>query len=257
MIDKSRALGDQDWTTLSDASVASLGWGADRVGDLYAKAILIRGVEQRLLGLFAEGKLFGTVHTCIGQEWTGIAVAEALIEGDVVFTNHRGHGHFLARTDDRGGLIAEVMGKQSGICGGRGGSQHLSPGCLQQWHSGRHRAGLGGIALAQKLRGTGRIAVVFIGDGTLGEGATYEALNIASKWQLPLLVVLENNRYAQSTPQSQTLAGEIEARAAAFGIVAERAETWDPETLLSAAERCVAAVRTATGRGSSGLTPTA
>ena len=98
--------------------------------DLLARAVLIRGVEQRLLSLFAEGKLFGTVHTCIGQEWTGIAVAEALIDGDIIFTNHRGHGHFLARTGDVEGLIAEVMGKQAGVCGGRGGSQHLCAGAF-------------------------------------------------------------------------------------------------------------------------------
>ena len=210
--------------------------------------MLIRGVEQRLLSLFAEGKLFGTVHTCIGQEWTGIAIAEALIDGDVIFTNHRGHGHFLARTGDVGGLIAEVMGKQAGVCGGRGGSQHLCAGGV---YSNGIQGGIvpvsAGMALAQKLRGTGRIAVVFIGDGTLGEGVIYEAFNIASKWRLPLLVVLENNRYAQSTPQSQTLAGDIEARAAAFGIAAERADTWDPEGLLSTAARCVAAVRRGDG----------
>src|SRR3954468_17103266 len=99
--------------------------GATLPLDLYAKGLLIRAVEQKLLDLFAEGKLFGTVHTCIGQEWTGVAVAEALEDGDLVFTNHRGHGHFLARTDDVTGLIAEVMGRKRGICGGRGGSQHM------------------------------------------------------------------------------------------------------------------------------------
>jgi 2-oxoisovalerate dehydrogenase E1 component len=236
--------GDREQASLMDVE----GTEVDRMRALHAQAVLIRGVEQRLLGLFAEGKLFGTVHTCIGQEWTGIAVAEALIEGDVVFTNHRGHGHFLARTGDVGGLIAEVMGRQSGVCGGRGGSQHLCAGGV---YSNGIQGGIvpvaAGMALAQQLRGTGRIAVVFIGDGTLGEGALYEALNITSKWQLPLLVVLENNRYAQSTPQSQTLAGEIEARAAAFGIAAERADTWDPDALLSTAARCVAAVRRGDG----------
>jgi 2-oxoisovalerate dehydrogenase E1 component len=216
--------------------------------DLHARALLIRGVEKRLLSLFTEGKLFGTVHTCIGQEWTGIAVAEALIEGDIVFTNHRGHGHFLARTGDVDGLIAEVMGKQSGVCAGRGGSQHLcSGGVLSNGIQGGIVPVSAGIALAQQLQGTGRIAVTFIGDGTLGEGAVYEAFNIASKWRLPLVVVLENNRYAQSTPQSQTLAGEIEARAAAFGIVAERANTWNLETLLATAARCVRAVRRGDG----------
>src|SRR5512145_3461384 len=92
---------------------------------LSAKALLIRRVEERLLALFAEGKLFGTVHTCIGQEWTGVAVAAALREGDLLFSNHRGHGHYLAWTDDVEGLIAEIMGRTSGVCGGLGGSQHL------------------------------------------------------------------------------------------------------------------------------------
>jgi 2-oxoisovalerate dehydrogenase E1 component len=205
---------------------------------------LIRGVERRLLDLFAEGKLFGTVHTCIGQEWVGIAVAEALGEGDVIFTSHRGHGHFLARTGAVEGLIAEVMGRHSGVCGGRGGSQHL---CYNGVFSNGIQGGIvpvsAGIALAKKLRGRGEIAVVFIGDGTLGEGAVYEALNIASKWELPLLCVLENNRYAQSTAQTQTLAGDILARASAFGIEAAEASTWDPVTLLAAAADCVATVR--------------
>ncbi len=237
-----------DLGSVTDAAESVDDRATGRLDTLHARAMLIRGVEERLLSLFAEGKLFGTVHTCIGQEWTGIAVAETLIDGDVVFTNHRGHGHFLARTEDVGGLIAEVMGKQSGVCGGRGGSQHLCAGGV---FSNGIQGGIvpvsAGIALAQQLRETGRIAVVFVGDGTLGEGALYEALNIASKWRLPLLVVLENNRYAQSTPQSQTLAGEIEARAAAFGIIAERADTWEPDALLTAAARCVAAVRRGDG----------
>jgi 2-oxoisovalerate dehydrogenase E1 component len=212
--------------------------------ELFAKAMLIRAVERRLLDLFAEGKLFGTVHTCIGQEWTGVAVAEALEEGDLIFTNHRGHGHFLARTGDVTGLIAEVMGRERGICGGRGGSQHMCAGGV---FSNGIQGGIvpvaAGLAMAEKLRGRGKIAVVFIGDGTLGEGVVYETLNIASKWNLPLLVVLENNLYAQSTPQTQTLAGDILARAAAFDIAAAEAETWDVPELLDAASRAVAHTR--------------
>jgi 2-oxoisovalerate dehydrogenase E1 component len=210
-----------------------------------ARAMLIRGVERKLLDLFAEGKLFGTVHTCIGQEWVGIALAEALVEGDVIFTSHRGHGHFLAKTDDVEGLIAEVMGRQAGVCGGRGGSQHI---CAHGVFSNGVQGGIvpvsAGIALAQKFRGTGRIVVVFIGDGTLGEGAVYETLNVASKWDLPLLVVLENNLYAQSTSQAQTLAGDICARAAAFGLETAQADTWDLESLMPTAARAVGAVRT-------------
>jgi 2-oxoisovalerate dehydrogenase E1 component len=212
--------------------------------ELFAKAMMIRGVEQRLLDLFSEGKLFGTVHTCIGQEWSGIAVAEALRDGDMIFTGHRGHGHFLAFTGDIEGLIAEVMGRQAGVCGGRGGSQHLcSRGVFSNGIQGGIVPVAAGLALAQQLRATDRIAVVFIGDGTLGEGAVYESFNIASKWDLPLLIVLENNLYAQSTSQKETLAGDIGARAAAFGIKTAHADTWDLARLMSTAAQCVSAVR--------------
>jgi 2-oxoisovalerate dehydrogenase E1 component len=212
--------------------------------DLYAKSMLIRSVEQRLLKLFAEGKLFGTVHTCIGQEWTGVAIAECLKDGDLIFSNHRCHGHYLARTGDVEGLIAEIMGKQSGMCGGRGGSQHI---CSQGFFSNGIQGGItpvaGGLAFSQKLQASDNITVVFVGDGTLGEGVVYESLNIASKWELPLLVVLENNYYAQSTPQQQTLAGDICSRAMAFGIKTIQANTWNPEDLLSATADSVAFVR--------------
>lgn len=211
---------------------------------LLARALLIRGVEERLLELFAQGKLHGTVHTCIGQEWTGVALSEALRDGDVIFSNHRCHGHYLARTDDVEGLIAEVMGKETGVCGGRGGSQHL---CSRGFFSNGIQGGIvpvaAGIALAHRLQETGNIAVVFIGDGTLGEGAVYESLNVAAKWRLPLLIVLENNGYAQSTPQHQNLAGDIDARAAAFGIPTAHSDTEDPARLLADAQRYVAAVR--------------
>jgi 2-oxoisovalerate dehydrogenase E1 component len=212
--------------------------------ELFAQALLIRSVEKRLLDLFAQGKLFGTVHTCIGQEWTGVSVANALEPGDLVFTNHRGHGHYLARTDDVDGLIAEVMGKQTGMCGGKGGSQHM---CAQGVFSNGIQGGTvpvaAGMALAQKLRGENRMTVAFIGDGTLGEGALYEALNLASIWQLPMLVLIENNYYAQSTSQRTTLAGDICERAAAFGIETAHADIWDLPNLLETVGSAVRHVR--------------
>jgi 2-oxoisovalerate dehydrogenase E1 component len=211
---------------------------------LVRRALEIRLFEERLLSLFSEGKLFGTVHTCIGQEWSGIAVAEHLIPGDVIFSNHRCHGHYLARTENYRGLLAEIMGRESGICGGRGGSQHI---CDSDVFSNGVQGGIvpisTGIAMAQKITGTGNIAVVFIGDGTLGEGVVYESLNVCSMWSLPLLIVLENNSYAQSTPQGQTLAGSILARAEAFGIPADRADTWNVPDLLGRVGRAVAQVR--------------
>ena len=207
-------------------------------------ALLIRRTEQRLLALFAEGKLFGTVHTCIGQEFSAVAVGRALSPIDTVFSNHRGHGHFLATGGTVVELVAEVMGKSTGICLGRGGSQHLQKG---RYYSNGIQGGIvpvtAGLAMAHKLRGSGGIAVVFIGDGTLGEGSLYETMNIASKWELPLLIVCENNLYAQSTSQAETLAGDIGARAAAFGIATRHGGTDDWRGLFAEVARSVDEVR--------------
>ena len=214
--------------------------------EAFELAALIREVEERLLRLFADGKLFGTVHTCVGQELVGIGIARGLRSGDVMFSNHRCHGHFLARTGNVKGLVAEIMGKSSGVCGGRGGSQHLcdvKTGFFSNGVQGGIAPIGAGLAMSLQMRGLDNIAVVFLGDGTLGEGAVYETLNCASKWELPLLFVLENNFYAQSTPQSQTLAGSIRARAESFDIPYFYGSTWEPERLLEIAAASVAHVR--------------
>lgn len=211
---------------------------------LLEKTLGIRLFEERLLKLFSEGRLFGTVHTCIGEEWTGVALAEHLQKDDVVFSNHRCHGHYLARTGNYLGLFAEIMGRDGGICHGRGGSQHI---CDSNVFSNGIQGGIvpvsAGIAFSAKLRGSRSICTVFVGDGTLGEGALYESMNLISIWKLPLLIVLENNLYAQSTSQTQTLAGSMEARAEAFGIRAMRANTWDPINLIEVMGQAVSTVR--------------
>ncbi len=211
---------------------------------LLHQALTIRRTEERLLSLFAEGRLFGTVHTCIGQEWVGVAVAERLKAGDFVFSNHRGHGHYLARTGDVEGLVAELMGRTTGVCGGLGGSQHL---CRDGFFSNGIQGGIvpvaAGLAMAAQFAGTDAIAVVFIGDGTLGEGAVYETLNLVSLWSLPLLVVIEDNGVAQSTPRVDALAGTIAGRARAFGIDLAYADTWHPVALIAEAGRAVDQVR--------------
>jgi 2-oxoisovalerate dehydrogenase E1 component len=203
------------------------------VGRHLELAVLIRAVEERLLQLFAEGKVAGTTHTCIGQELSAVMLADSLDrERDIVFSNHRCHGHFVAWTGDVEGLIAEVMGRRTGVCRGIGGSQHL---CGRQFFSNGVQGGIvpvsAGIAYAQKLSRSGGIVAVCIGDGTLGEGVVYEAFNMASKWGLPLLIMLENNLYAQSTSQRETLAGDICARAQAFGIRTSSGSTWEHQHL--------------------------
>ncbi len=210
---------------------------------------LIRRFEETLLDLFAAGQLAGTTHTCIGQEADAAGVASCLDpERDVIVSNHRCHGHYLAFTGDVDGLLREVMGREGGVCGGKGGSQHLYAGNFYSNGVLGSTVPLAtGIALAERERGSGAVATVFIGDGTLGQGVVYESFNIASLWQLPLLVVLEHNDYAQSTPSHLQLAGDVEARAAAFGIATDRLDTTDVLAIRAAAGRAVTHVRE-TGR---------
>lgn len=214
----------------------------------FTTALTIRATEERLLSLFAEGRLFGTVHTCIGQELVGVSVARALRAGDYVFSNHRCHGHFLAYCDNVEGLVAEIMGKATGVCGGLGGSQHLHQ---QRFFSNGIEGGTVpvavGLAMAQALRRDDGIAVVYLGDGTLGEGVVYEAANLAARWHLPVLFVLENNGVAQSTLQEQTLAGSIAARFSAFGIPTRLSDTWQWSELFGAMAASVALVRASRG----------
>jgi len=204
------------------------------------EAVRIRKVEEKFLQLFSEGKLNGTVHTCVGQEFSAIAFAGQLKKKDFVFSNHRCHGHYIAFTGDTRGLLAELLGKASGTSGGIGSSQHL---CNNNFFSNGIQGGIvpvsAGYALGNKLKQNGAIGIVFIGDGTLGEGTLYETMNIISKWEIPLLIVCENNFYAQSTPQQINLAGDIRARAAAFGIKTFKGDTWDPALLMGEAKKAI------------------
>jgi len=211
----------------------------------YEQMVLIRRFEETLLDLFSEGKLTGTTHTYIGQEADAVGVIAHLDpERDVVFSNHRCHGHYIAFTGDLFGLLSEVMGRSTGTCGGKGGSQHLHRG---NFYSNGVQGSIvpvsTGIALAEKEKGTGAVTTVFLGDGTLGQGALYECLNMASLWSLPLLFVVEDNAYAQTTPKHLAVAGDIPARAAAFGIETAELDTTDVEEIHAAAERAVGYVR--------------
>ncbi len=136
-----------------------------------------------------------------------------------MLSNHRGHGHYLALFRDPAGLLAEIMGRAGAVCSGVGGSQHIRrDGYLSTGVQGQSLPLAVGIGLRCKRTGDGRIAAAFVGDGTWGEGAVYEALNMAALWQVPVLVVVEHNGIAQSTPTSAQMAGSIADRAAAFGI---------------------------------------
>ena len=212
---------------------------------LYRRMRFIRRFEETLLSLFEEGVLNGTTHACVGQEADCVAVIEHLRPGDHIFSNHRCHGHYLAWTGDAVGLLAEVMGKPHGVVGGIGGSQHLcAPGFKSNGILGGTLPAAAGIALAMKLAGDDAISTVFMGDGAWGEGVVYEAMNMAALWELPLLVVVENNGYSQSTPIRLNMAGDIAGRFAAFGIETVHIDSTDVLEIDAVAARQVEAVRT-------------
>ncbi len=199
--------------------------------DLYAYGHLIRLTEQLILDQFSRGLVSGTTHTCLGQEITALSVVRALDHPeDAVLSNHRNHGHFLTYSGDFLGLVAEIMGRETGVCRGHGGSQHLA---WRHFHSNGVQAGMmgisAGLALARKKKASGALVAAMIGDGTLGQGLVYESMNLASVWCAPLLVVVENNGIAQTTNTRDTIGGTIEERGAAFGFATWRFADDDPD----------------------------
>lgn len=211
--------------------------------------VRIRLVEEALLALFTEGLVRGTVHTCLGQEAIPVGVVSALDAArDVVCSNHRGHGHFLAWSGNARGLLAEVMGLPEGVCAGIGGSQHLHvPGFYSNGILGGMIGVANGMAFAEKAKRSGAVVAAFMGDGALGEGIVYEALNMAALWKLPLLAVIEHNQYAQSTHWRLEHAGDLADRPRAFGIPTTVVDGNDVEKVARASSELVSAIRAGGG----------
>jgi TPP-dependent pyruvate/acetoin dehydrogenase alpha subunit len=211
---------------------------------LYRSLYRIRCFEETLLTNFPRRIFFGTTHTYLGQEANAVGVISNIQDTDIIFSNHRCHGHFLAYGGDLHGLFAELMGRATGVCGGRGGSQHLH---WRNFFSNGVQGGIvpiaTGMALAEKYKHTEAVTIAFLGDGTLGEGVIYEAFNLASLWSAPILYVLENNRIAQTTPIELSVAGDIADRFKAFGIPASELDSSDILEILPIAGNLLAEVR--------------
>jgi TPP-dependent pyruvate/acetoin dehydrogenase alpha subunit len=163
---------------------------------------------------------------------------------DIIVTNHRCHGHFLAYGGDPRALFAEMMGRATGVCGGRGGSQHIH---WRNLYSNGVQGGIvpiaAGMAMAEKQKNSGAVVTVFIGDGTFGEGVIYEAFNMARLWELPLLIVVEHNHIAQTTPTELALAGSLAERLNALGIAVSELDTSDVLVIREEAQRSISHIR--------------
>jgi len=190
---------------------------------LYRQMVLIRQFEERVKFLFLEGVMPGTIHQYQGQEACAVGVCAALGPQDVITSTHRPHGHAIARGLSVGSMMAELFGKSTGCCKGKGGSMHMGDLSLGMVPAVAIVGGAlpmaTGIGLAFKMRSEKRVAVAFMGDGATNEGSFHEALNMAAIWDLPVVFVVENNLYGASTPVKMVVkANHISDRAAANGM---------------------------------------
>jgi TPP-dependent pyruvate/acetoin dehydrogenase alpha subunit len=221
--------------------------------DIYRKMQEGRLFEKRAHALFLDGLVKGTSHLGLGQEAVAAGFAAALEPKDMVFCTYRGHVHTLLRGAPMGPLMAELMGRANGICGGKGGSMHLTDvehGAMGSYAIvGAHMPIAAGAAWAAQARGTGQVAVCFFGDGTTNIGAFHEAMNLAVIWQLPVVYVCENNLYMEYTPIGDVTAVAHPAadRASAYGLEPILIDGNDPDEVHATARRAVDRARAGDG----------
>jgi len=189
----------------------------------FERMLLIRGVEDEVQRMFTQGLVRGTTHLCQGQEASCVGVCAALREGDTMTCTYRGHGAVLAMGAQADEVFGEIMGKAKGLCGGKGGSMHLTDVRIGAYGSfaivGAHLPIAVGLSFASRYLGDDAVSVCFFGDGTTNIGAFHEALNLASLWKTPTIFVCENNRYGEYSPQSLTTPIErLADRAASYAM---------------------------------------
>jgi TPP-dependent pyruvate/acetoin dehydrogenase alpha subunit len=228
------------------------GQGRDWKLELYRKMVLIRQFEERVKLLFLEGVMPGTIHQYQGQEACAVGVCAALGPDDVVTSTHRPHGHCIAKGMPVDSMMAELFGKATGCCKGKGGSMHmgdLSRGVVPAVAIvGGALPLAAGIGLSFRMRKEKRVVAAFMGDGATNEGAFHEALNMASIWDLPVVWVVENNFYGASTHVKMVMKAEhIADRASAYGIPGRTADGNDVMAVFQAAEEAVARARSGGG----------
>src|SRR5579859_5507182 len=218
---------------------------------MYRQMMRIRLFEEQVNDLYKTARMPGLAHLYSGEEAVAVGVCEALRRDDYITSTHRGHGHCLAKGASVDRMFAELLGKAAGYCRGKGGSMHIADQDTGNLGANAIVGGSAGIAtgaaLSSKARGTDQVAVCFFGDGALGQGLLYEVMNMASLWKLPVIYVCENNLYNEYTHYTETTAGDLRARAEAFGIQTERIDGQDVRAVYAAAQRMVERARRGEG----------
>lgn len=230
-----------------DAAIDGVELTAEEALDMYAAMLRIRHFELSVNQLYLSAKMPGLAHLYVGQEAVAVGVCAALHRDDYITSTHRGHGHCLAKGARIDRMFAELLGKEAGYCRGKGGSMHIADPDTGNLGANAIVAGSAGIAtgaaLRSKMSGADQVSVCFFGEGALGQGVLYEVMNMASLWDLPVVYVCENNLYNEYTPYERTTAGEITARAAAFGIPAEVVDGQEVRAVYESARRAVGRAR--------------
>jgi pyruvate dehydrogenase E1 component alpha subunit len=219
---------------------------------MYLVMRTIRQFERRAGALFAANKIWGTVHLYAGEEAIAAGVCAHLRDSDWITSTHRGHGHCIAKGADLGRMFAELLGRETGYCRGRGGSMHIAD--TQKGNLGANGIVGGGIpiatgaALTATMRGTNQVAVSFFGDGAANQGTFHESLNLAAIWKLPVVYVCENNQYAQSLPASRGFAvDDISLRASGYGMPGVSINGCEIREVYSAAGEAIERARSGGG----------
>ncbi len=225
--------------------------GVELAFEMYRKMTVIRLFEEHANDLYRSARMPGLTHLYIGEEAVAVGVCSALRRTDWITSTHRGHGHCLAKGAEPGRMFAELLGKEEGYCRGKGGSMHIADHANGNLGANAIVGGSAGIAtgaaFSAKRRGTDGVAVCFFGEGALGQGLVYEAMNLAALWSLPVVYVCENNHYNEYTHYRETTAGEISARPRAFGIEAREVDGQDVRAVYAQASELVERARTGDG----------
>jgi len=218
---------------------------------MHTQMLKIRVFEEHVDDLYRRAKMPGLAHLYIGEEAVAVGICEALRRDDYITSTHRGHGHCLAKGAEVERMFCELLGKERGYCRGKGGSMHIADhenGNLGANAIVGGSAGIAtGAAFSAQRRGSDQVAVCFFGEGALGQGVLYEVMNMAALWKLPVVYACENNLYNEYTHYSETTAGDIAARAAAFGIPAEEVDGQDVRAVYAAATPAVERARAGEG----------